>query len=348
MASDIVQRSAHHIPGSFGSRYSFSKNKPNHREPSPPSPPATRGEMEDEHSDSTPLNPPSAPSPSQDAGLIPDITQAALSTLNMRSPILDNGLSDLDNMEPVVAMKMLARGVQGLARITGEVCPTPPIMIPSTKTRPEDNTRETTRHHKRTLSRPGTPIPVSDIRKAGFEYVGPPEAQPGEFSAGDDINEPEPLQTLTIARKFFCKIPPPVSLEAYLTRMHKFCPMSPAVYLAAGVYIQKLCIEDKVVPATSRTVHRLLLASLRVAMKALEDLRYSQERFALVGGVTQEELRNLEVSLCYLMDFKLQVTQDKLRAKMGGLLDAAKLSSGLAKEPMMLHLPALGPRQLPT
>jgi hypothetical protein len=346
MASDIVQQhsSDFHMPGTFGSRYSFSNHSPVRRELSPPK---SEENITEEQSETTtpPLHPPSAPSPSQDAGLIPDITLAALSTLNIRSPILDNGLSDLDNMEPVVAMKMLARGVQGLARITGEVCPTPPLMIPSMRTR-VDGTREL--HHRRTLSRPGTPLPVTDVKKAGFEYVGPPEAQPGEFSAGDDINEPQPLQTLTIVRKFYCKIPPPVSLEAYLTRMHKFCPMSPAVYLAAGVYIQKLCIEDKVVPATSLTVHRLLLASLRVAMKALEDLRYSQERFALVGGVTQEELRNLEVSLCYLMNFELQVTQDKLREKMGGLLDAAKLSAGMVSEPMVLTLPALGPRRLPT
>lgn len=345
MASSVSPQ--HHMPSSFGSRYSFNKSSPPvRREPTPPKP---RDDTIEEDSCHAPSNPPSAPSPSQDAGLVPDITEAALSTLNISSPLLDNGLSDIKNMQPVVAMLMLARGVQGLAKITGEVVATPPLMLPSIKNR-NTGAREVVARHRRTMSRPGTPLAFTDVRNsADLDYVGPPEAQPGEFSAGDDMNEPQPLQTLTIVRKFYCKVPPKLNIELYLKRIHKFCPMSPAVYLAAGSYIQKLCIEDKVVPATSRTIHRLLLAALRVAMKALEDLRYSQERFAAVGGVTQEELRNLEVSLCYLMNFDLQVTIDKLRRKMGGLLDAAKLSAEMTEEPMALTLPdLLARRRLPS
>jgi hypothetical protein len=99
--------------------------------------------------------------------------------------------------------------------------------------------------------------------------------------------------------------------------------MSTAVYLAAGAYIYKLCVEDKLVPVTPRTVHRLTLASLRVAMKALEDLRYPQHRFAGVGGVRESELRLLEISLCYLTDFDLQVDNEMLYRKAVGLQQAA-------------------------
>jgi hypothetical protein len=117
--------------------------------------------------------------------------------------------------------------------------------------------------------------------------------------------------------------------------------MSTAVYLAAGVYIHKLCVEDKVVPVTPRTVHRLLLASLRVAMKALEDLRYPQQRFAGVGGVRESELRLLEISLCYLTDFDLQVTNDMLYKKILGLQQAAieaGIKKGWTESPMEIKL----------
>jgi hypothetical protein len=182
----------------------------------------------------------------------------------------------------------------------------------------------------------------NDIKKPDFTSldVGTPEAEPDEPAAGDIVVESAEvarLQQLVIARKFFCKTPPNVSIEAYLTRLQRYCPMSTAVYLAAGSYIHRLCVEDKLVPATRRTVHRLVLASLRVAMKALEDLRYSQERFSVVGGVRQEELRSLEVSLCYLTNFELQVSHDAMQKRMSGLLQAGGL--GQRKENMQLRIP---------
>jgi len=99
--------------------------------------------------------------------------------------------------------------------------------------------------------------------------------------------------------------------------------MSTAVYLAAGAYIYKLAIEDKVVPVTSRTIHRLVLGTLRVAMKALEDLRYPQARFAGVGGVGGRELRMLEISVCYLTEFDLQLDCESLYRKTVALQQAA-------------------------
>ena len=158
--------------------------------------------------------------------------------------------------------------------------------------------------------------------------VGSPEAHAHEPAAAYDsdvgADAPSPqIQQEAIARKFFSKAPPPVPLEEYMARLQRYCPMSTAVYLAAGVYIYRLAVEEKLVPVTARTVHRLVLASLRVAMKALEDLRYPQQRFAGVGGVRESELRLLEISLCYLTNFDLQVDNDTLYSKTVQLQQAA-------------------------
>jgi Cyclin len=294
-------------------------------------------------------SPPAPPSPSQDAGLVPNLPASAVRINAIPSPGSSFRDWDADTLLPETAMRMLALSVEALAKVTGEVPPTPPLSKAALTSRKlgEDNQGSQTppqsiRHHRRTPSRPGTPISSNDIKKPDFTSlnVGVPEAAPDEPLAGDIVTESVEvvrLQQLTIARKFFCKTPPNVSLEAYLTRLQRYCPMSTAVYLAAGAYIHRLCIEDKLVPATRRTVHRLVLASLRVAMKALEDLRYSQERFSVVGGVKQEELRALEVSLCYLTDFELQVSLESLKRRMTGLLQAANISH--SKENMVLRLP---------
>lgn len=120
-----------------------------------------------------------------------------------------------------------------------------------------------------------------------------------------------------IIRKFYSKKPPPISLEEYLLRLHRYCPMSTAVYLATSLYIFKLAVVERIIPVTSRNVHRLVLAGLRVAMKALEDFSYPHRRFAKVGGVGETELGRLEVSFCFVTNFELRVDRE-------GLLEHAK------------------------
>jgi hypothetical protein len=230
-------------------------------------------------------------------------------------------------MAPETAMKMLSRSVAALARATGEIPPTPPLSRSSSRLGEEG--KENFRHHTRSKSgsRPATPISSEDILAAKLRHdeLGSPEAHAHEPATGDVGGNAEAvyLQQIAIARKFFSKKAPPITLEDYLKRMQRYCPMSTAVYLAAGVYIYKLAVEDKVVPVTARTIHRLVLGALRVAMKALEDLRYPQKRFAGVGGVSENELKQLEISVCYLTNFDLQVSKDILYRKTMYLQQAA-------------------------
>jgi hypothetical protein len=110
-----------------------------------------------------------------------------------------------------------------------------------------------------------------------------------------------------MARKFFSKTVPKVSLEDYMNRIQQFCPLSTGVWLAAGSYILRLCVVDKIVPLTHRTMHRLVLATLLTAMKTLEDHRWPQARFAGVGGVDQAALSRLELCVEFLLAFDLQI-----------------------------------------
>lgn len=66
------------------------------------------------------------------------------------------------------------------------------------------------------------------------------------------------------------------------------------------------------VQITPRSVHRLVLAALRIAMKVLEDHNWQHSRFAGVGGVPQAGLTRIELAMCYLLDFELFITKDAL------------------------------------
>ncbi|KAK0631133.1 cyclin-domain-containing protein, partial [Bombardia bombarda] len=125
-------------------------------------------------------------------------------------------------------------------------------------------------------------------------------------------SQPLNLQHSAITRKFYSKLPPPISITEYLMRIHRFCPMSTAVYLATSLYIHKLVVLERAIAITKRNAHRLLLAGLRVAMKALEDLSYPHSKVSKVGGVSEAELARLEISFCFLVGFELVVNKESL------------------------------------
>lgn len=184
---------------------------------------------------------------------------------------------------PMDALMLLSTRLEALARVTGDIPSTPPYL---------------TDPAKKTLG------PGGENEPSSIEFTQACIDEGGESA--------DSTQQDALARRFFSKTAPGVSIEEYLLRLQKFCPMSTAIYLAASRYINKLAVVEKIIPVTPRSVHRLSLASLRVAMKALEDLSYPHERFAMVGGVTKDELRKLEVGFCFLTDFDLVVDADTL------------------------------------
>lgn len=135
----------------------------------------------------------------------------------------------------------------------------------------------------------------------------PPPPTPEPYVIIGANSQPLNLQHSAITRKFYSKKPPPIGISDYLLRIHRFCPMSTAVYLATSLYIHRLAVDERAVAVTKRNAHRLLLAGLRVAMKALEDLSYPHAKVAKVGGVSELELARLEISFCFLCGFELMV-----------------------------------------
>lgn len=190
--------------------------------------------------------------------------------------------------------------------------------------------------------RPRTPSSSSagsdDIDGVNFRRtaLGSPEVKPTEpyILIGDNA-EPLNVQHSAITRKFYSKHPPPISLEDYLMRIHKFCPMSTAVYLATSFYIHRLAIDERAIPVTRRNCHRLLLAGLRVAMKALEDLSYPHSRFSKVGGVSENELARLEISFCFLTNFEFKTSKETLLRHAMDLKDISSMQGAVGFVPKM-------------
>ena len=274
---------------------------------------------------STPRNP-RPPSPSTDAGLTAAHGGSALDS-NL-FPELD--ILDIFTITPVAALKLLCELVEALAKAASDIPPTPTSSystnpIARTSGSQEENAVQSARKGSWYQSSPGSGHEDGVPTKAKTP-IGSPEAHPTEPLQVVETNVgPPDIQYGAVARKFYSKKPPPIGLEEYLLRLHKFCPMSTAVYLATSRYIYRMAVIEKVIPITARNVHRLLLAGLRVAMKALEDQSYPHRRFAKVGGVSEPELTRLEVSFCFITNFELRVDKELLLQHVKAMRDGTIL-----------------------
>lgn len=239
------------------------------------------------------------------------------------------------------AMKMLVRSVLSLANAAGEIPATPPLSRPRTPLGKENVPG--TRMHRRTASRPATPIPAererthrTELEQSEAHHDEPTITITHDIGAGA---EPEWVQRANMARKFFSKTVPKVSLEDYVNRIQQFCPLSTGVWLAAGSYILRLCLVDKSVPLTHRTMHRLVLASLTVAMKTLEDHRWPQRRLAAVGGVDEIALSRLELCVEFLLSFDLQfLAEGRLKESTIAFQKAGQAATMTARLPASFSL----------
>ncbi|KAM4103714.1 hypothetical protein ACJW30_06G098900 [Castanea mollissima] len=101
---------------------------------------------------------------------------------------------------------------------------------------------------------------------------------------------------------------PNISIPKYLERLYKFTDCSPSCFVVGYVYIDRLVHRHPDSLVISLNVHRLLVTSVMVASKMLDDEHYNNAFFARVGGVSNAELNRLELELLFLLDFGVAVS----------------------------------------
>ncbi|KAJ8625898.1 hypothetical protein MRB53_019205 [Persea americana] len=108
-------------------------------------------------------------------------------------------------------------------------------------------------------------------------------------------------------RIFDCDEIPDMSIQSFLERIFRYTCVSPPVFVVAYVYIDRLCQLHPHFRISSTNVHRLLITTIMVASKFLEDMNYRNSYFASVGGLTTIEMNKLEVGFLFSMGFKMHV-----------------------------------------
>ncbi|TVU33570.1 hypothetical protein EJB05_25395 [Eragrostis curvula] len=145
---------------------------------------------------------------------------------------------------------------------------------------------------------------------------------------------------------------PGIAVRRYAERIYRYAGCSPACFVVAYVYLDRLARrrEDEdgddeeeeaagaaVVGVDSYSVHRLLITSVMVAAKFMDDIHYNNAYFARVGGVEVAEMNGLELELLFALRFRLNVTPDTF-ARYCAALEGEMMLAGF-EDPMPLLPP---------
>ncbi|KAK4273472.1 hypothetical protein QN277_021864 [Acacia crassicarpa] len=101
---------------------------------------------------------------------------------------------------------------------------------------------------------------------------------------------------------------PNMSVRQYMERIYKYTRCSPCCFVIAQIYMDRY-FERQGGYLTSFNVHRLLITTVTVAAKFIDD-GYSNGHYARVGGVSTAEMNRMELELLFSLDFRLFVTTE--------------------------------------
>ena len=105
--------------------------------------------------------------------------------------------------------------------------------------------------------------------------------------------------------------PCPLTASAYLKRIMKYGGCSPCCVVVGLMYLQRLKQKIPSVCLSSGNMQRLLLTSIMVAAKFLDDLYYSNKHWSQIGGLDLKEVNALELKLLFHLDFSVGITREE-------------------------------------
>ncbi|KAG9454427.1 hypothetical protein H6P81_007331 [Aristolochia fimbriata] len=131
---------------------------------------------------------------------------------------------------------------------------------------------------------------------------------------------------------------PTISIHSYLGRIFKYANCSPSCFVVAYVYLDRFVQRQPSLPINSFNVHRLLITSVMVAAKFMDDMYYNNAYYAKVGGISTAEMNFLEVDFLFGLSFHLNVTPATFHSYCNYLQREMLLESPLSvPKPLKLH-----------
>lgn len=148
---------------------------------------------------------------------------------------------------------------------------------------------------------------ITDIDEAATKRLMKHSLRQGKYQP---VKVPFELQIKSPMDVLYSCTEPEIDWDEYIDRIYRYSKGSNMCFIVALILIQRTNIKLNVYNA-----HRLLIASITVAVKYLDDRWYSQSYYALVGGLGggAAELNRCELQLLSLIDFEVHVSNKELQ-----------------------------------
>ena len=105
---------------------------------------------------------------------------------------------------------------------------------------------------------------------------------------------------------FSANLIPGITIKDYLIRIQNYSGMEKGTLILSLILIDKMCRKSGIV-LTHYNIHRILFASIIIAIKYNEDSYYDNNFYAQIAGIKANELQLLEYKFFELNDFHVYV-----------------------------------------
>ncbi|XP_038900591.1 cyclin-U4-1-like [Benincasa hispida] len=126
--------------------------------------------------------------------------------------------------------------------------------------------------------------------------------------SNDQKRRTRELDDTKIVSGFYGLSRPSISIKSYLERIFKYANCSPSCFVVAYVYLHRFLHNQPSFSIDSFNVHRLLITSVLLSAKFLDDLYYNNAYYAKVGGISTMEMNLLELDFLFGLRFQLNVS----------------------------------------
>lgn len=140
---------------------------------------------------------------------------------------------------------------------------------------------------------------------------------------------------------------PGIGIESYIMRINKYARCSPCCFVLAYAYISKLISDNSLkstelvcIPLiTSLNIHRLLITSIMLAAKFMDDSHYNNAYFAKIGGVSTTEINGLEMAFLKMIGYRLHVSPNYFERLCSHFVKEVAMQAAVAQPPPFPHIP---------
>ena len=115
-----------------------------------------------------------------------------------------------------------------------------------------------------------------------------------------EFNPDDPFSIMT---------PPNVKLQYFIGRIKKYTKIEKSTLIIILIYADRMCTTSGII-LNPFNIHRIILGCLLLAIKYNEDIYFTNEQYAKIGGVSLQELNCLEDFSIQLLNYNLYISED--------------------------------------